>query len=244
MFRKNRSDEYEEYNQRQNAKYDDDYIADNEEYREECTHSHEQTYSNYDKRDEYKEYREECSHDHEQTYEDFNAELRPYDEQNELERSFTSDFDDGEYILWCGEPVKGANSSETGMGSAGSAALIIMGAAFLLMFTSPLIGIVLIIIAIKTMKFSNLKGRKYAVTNRRVIVSGGTKPCNVPLSMIGAVTFHSSARRIGYVSFQIRPEYSRQNPRRTFMASNAFFAVKDPETVAGILKQAKENYRS
>jgi len=239
-----REEDYERYNERQNAKYDDDYIKDSEEYREECTHSHEQTYRNYDRREEYREYREECDHSHGQTYDDFNSELKPYDEQNELEKLFEPQLEEGEYLLWCGEPQKNANSSETGTGCMGSSSWLLYMIAFAFLMLNPIIAVVLIIAASFMRRTSNLKGQKYAITNRRVIIVGGSKPCNVPLSMIGAVTFHSSARRIGYVSFQIRPEYSRQNPRRTFMASNAFFAVKDPETVAGILKQAKENYRS
>ena len=119
MFGRKKSDDYDEYNESVNAKYDDDYIRDNKEYRDECSHSHEQTYKNYDSHKEQKEYREECEHSHEQTYEDFSEELNPYDELNELEKFFEPMLDDGEHILWCGEPEKKANSSETGIGCAG-----------------------------------------------------------------------------------------------------------------------------
>lgn len=239
-----RDEDYERYNERQNAKYDDDYIKDSEEYREECSHSHEQTYRNYDRREEHSEYREECGHSHEQTYEDFNSEQKPYDEQNELEKFFEPQLEEGEYLLWCGEPQKNANSSETGMGCMGSSGCLLYMIAFTFLLLNPIIAVVLIIAASFMRNVSNLKGQKYAVTNNRVIIIGGSKPCALTLDLIGAVTFHSSPRNIGYVTFQIRPEYNKQYPRRASLSSNGFFAVKEPEKVAGILKQAKENYRN
>ena len=263
-----REEDYEKYNQRQNAKYDDDYIRDtdeyreecthsheqtyrnydrreeHEEYREECTHSHEQTYRNYDRREEHKEYREECDHDHGQTYEDFNSEQRPYDERYELEKFFASNLEDGEYILWCGEPQKNADASETGLGCIGSTGCILYAIAFAFLLLSPFIAIFLIIVASFMRNTSNIKGQKYAITNRRVIICGGSKPCMLSLDYVCGVSFHSSQRNIGYVTFNVRPEYNRRNPRKPPLSSNAFYAVKEPEKVAGILKQAIENYRN
>ena len=235
MFGRNRNDDYEDYNRSQNAKYDDDYIRDTEEYRGECTHSHEQAYENYD-------VREECRHDHEQTYENFNSEQRPYDEMNELEKFFVSLLEDGEYFLWCGKPVKGANFSETGMGGMSGAGCMMYVIALAFLTLNPIITVILIIAASFMRNVSNLKGHRYAVTNRRVIICGGAKPCMIPLDMIGAVTFHSSPRNIGYVTFAVKPEYSKRFPRRAPITSNAFFAVNDSEKVAEILKQAKQNY--
>lgn len=244
MFGRKKSDDYDEYNESVNAKYDDDYIRDNKEYRDECSHSHEQTYKNYDSHKEQKEYREECEHSHEQTYEDFSEELKPYDELNELEKFFEPMLDDGEHILWCGEPEKKANSSETGIGCAGNTSCLMYLIAIPLFLLSPIVSIVLIVLASLMKSGSTLKGRKYAITNKRVITGGASKQCMVPLSTIGAVAFHSSSRNIGYVTFQVNPQFRPQKGNRTYNVINGLFAVKDPERVAGILKQAKEDYRN
>ncbi len=239
-----REEDYERYNERQNAKYDDDYIKDSEEYREECTHSHEQTYRNYDRREEYREYREECDHSHGQTYDDFNSELKPYDEQNELEKLFEPQLEEGEYLLWCGEPQKNANSSETGTGCMGSSSCLLYMIAFAFLMLNPIIAVVLIIAASFMRRTSNLKGQKYAITNRRVIIVGGSKPCTLPLYLVDTVMFRSSPRNIGYVIFHVRPDYNKKYPEMVPLSSNGFYAVKEPEKVAGILKQAKGNYRN
>lgn len=64
MFRRNRTEDYDEYNERVNAKYDDDYVREEKEYRDECTHSHEQTYEDYTSV-------RECGHEHGQTYSNY-----------------------------------------------------------------------------------------------------------------------------------------------------------------------------
>ena len=129
MFRKKREEEYDEYNDRYSAKYDDDYIAPSEEYRSECDHDHEQTYSDLDTvaecdHDHEQTYSDldtvaECDHDHEQTYPDLDtvaeheysheqnyygsaAEQRSYDHSAELERFFGRILGQGEKLIWAG----------------------------------------------------------------------------------------------------------------------------------------------
>lgn len=70
MFRKNRTEDYDEYNERVNAKYDDDYVREEKEYRDECTHSHEQSYDDYN-------YVRGCEHEHGQTYDDYTSVSAP-----------------------------------------------------------------------------------------------------------------------------------------------------------------------
>ena len=48
MFGRKNNEDYDDYNEKYASKYDDDYIAPSKEYREECDHSHEQTYEDAD----------------------------------------------------------------------------------------------------------------------------------------------------------------------------------------------------
>jgi hypothetical protein len=241
MFGRKSGDDYEEYNQRQNAKYDDDYIRDTEEYREECTHSHEQSYSNFDMRETHREYREECRHDHEQTYEDFNSELRPYDEFNETEKLFVPKLADGEYILWCGKTEKTANSREKGTGcSTGCLPLGIVAA--LILF--PLFGMVsigVIVMCIIMMKSNGTKDRSYAITNYRYLSVKNGNYKSVPLNFISNVTSYSSPRNIGYVMFRVNQQ-SPQKPKNG-NGTDGIFGVKEPDRVKQILKDAIDNIR-
>lgn len=241
MFGRRREDDYEAYNQRQNAKYDDDYIAESKEYREECAHSHEQSYENYDTRETHREYREECRHDHEQTYEDFNSELKPYDEFNEIEKLFVPKLADGEYVLWCGKTEKNANSKEKGTGcSTGCLPLGIVAA--LILF--PLFGMVsigVIVMCIIMMKNNGSKDRAYAITNCRYMSCKNGSYKSVPLSMISNVTSFASPRKIGYVMFRVDQQpYQKQ---KSVTASDGIFGIKEPENVKQILKNAIDNTR-
>ena len=95
MFRKKRDEEYDEYNDRYSAKYDDDYIAPSEEYRSECDHDHEQTYPDLDTVAEHE-------YSHEQNYYGSAAEQRSYDHSAELERFFGRILGQGEKLIWAG----------------------------------------------------------------------------------------------------------------------------------------------
>ena len=84
MFGRRKTEDYDEYNERVNAKYDDDYVREGKEYRAECTHSHEQTYEDYTSvRD--------CDHEHGQTYSNYTKVDTPdYDRVDTDRRSYDS----------------------------------------------------------------------------------------------------------------------------------------------------------
>ena len=235
MFRKNREEDYEEYNQRQNARYDDDYISETEEYRDECTHSHEQTYDNYDMRESHREYREECSHDHEQTYEDFNSELRPYEKKGELENKFSKVLMPTEHIVWCGAPEANATAEEKGTGcSKGGSGLLIVIAVVML----PVLGILsigLIVLGVYLLKECNVMNRSYAITNSRLLIYKGSNLKQIRLNTISNINVKKSQRDIGCVMFVI--PYKRANKPDAIM-SDGIFAVKSPDSVAAVLMQA------
>lgn len=247
MFWKKKSDEdYDDYNESINAKYDDDYIRQEEEYREECSHSHEQTYENYDSRQESTEYREECTHSHEQTYkdedsgqtyEDYNSEQQPYDELNETEKKFTKYLDQGEYIIWCGKAEKDADATETGMGCLPSASKwIIVGAALtVIIFGCLSIAVIVMMVVLK--KKTNVKNREYAVTNKRFMELNSGAFRSVPLSVIRNVTYRSSKRNIGYILFSRTDRVQHSNGNISKIA-DGIFAVKDPANVCNILNNA------
>ena len=233
MFGRKKGDEYDEYNERQNAKYDDDYISDTEEYRYECTHSHEQTYEDYD-------VREECGHSHEQTYDDFNSEQKPYDELNEVERKFEKYLEDGEYILWCGAAVKDAKPNETGVGCAPGAARAILIAAILTIWLCTCLSIIAIIAIISMWKKIDFRGREYAITNRRILELNGNNLNSVPLNCVRVIENKSSERNIGYILYQ----RTDQPPKGAmYPASGGILAVREPEIVCNILKNAIDGAR-
>ena len=95
MFGRRKEEDYEEYNERYAAKYDDDYIAPKKEYRRECEHSHEQSYSNINTV-------AECDHSHEQTYNDADSEQHSYDSYVSLESRFQPYLAPNEHLLWVG----------------------------------------------------------------------------------------------------------------------------------------------
>ena len=107
-----KNDDYDEYNEKYAAKYDDDYIAPSHEYRSECDHSHEQSYANINDVRECDHSHEqsyanindvrECGHSHEQTYEDSDYEQHPYDDYASLESRFQPFLAPGEHLLWVG----------------------------------------------------------------------------------------------------------------------------------------------
>ena len=235
MFGRKKGDDYDEYNESINAKYDDDYIRENEEYRAECSHSHDQTYENYDSHKEQKEYREECEHSHEQTYEDFNSELAPYEAQSEAEAKFVKYLQQGEHILWCAKAEKNANSAEKGTGCVGGGgiALVIVIAVLLL----PLFGVMsiaAIIMAVVIAKETNVKNRTYAITDKSLIIMKGDTPKRIPLDGIRGINYKASPRDVGYVIFHTSYKINGIATNK----NDGIFAVRDPNGVSEILSQA------
>ena len=248
MFGRHDSDDYEEYNQRQNAKYDDDYIRDTEEYREECHHSHEQTYrdydtrsvSDYDVRSASEEYREECSHSHEQTYEDFNSEQRVYDERSKEEAKFTKYLKPNEHIIWSGKTEKTATPEETQTQGCGCAAAFMIGAGVLMLFSMmAMFGIMLLMFGAVIMSSTSVKRRSYAITDERVLTLVGSSLRSVPLRQVRGVHYKSSKRGIGSVTY-VKGAGSQISTSLT----DGIFGIKDPETVCRILQNAAASAKS
>ncbi len=247
MFWKKKSeDDYDDYNESINEKYDDDYIRQVEEYREECSHSHEQTYENYDSRQESTECREECTHSHEQTYanedseqtyEDFDSEQRPYDELNETEKKFTKYLDQGEYIIWCGKAEKDADATETGMGCLPAAGKWIIVAAALTVILFGCLSIAVIVMMVILMDKANVKKREYAITNKRFMeLNKGAYRC-IPLSAIKNANYKCSQRNIGYIMF-VRTDRPQPAGKNYKQFTDGIFAIKDPANVCNILNNA------
>ncbi|MBR4626811.1 MAG: hypothetical protein IKO47_03800 [Ruminococcus sp.] len=238
MFGRKERDEYEEYNERQNAKYDDDYIATSEEYREECTHSHEQTYEDYDYRTADSEYREECTHSHEQTYEDFNPELAPYENDSKLEQFFAKKLQNGEHLIWCGETERKATTNEKGTGCSGCAIGGFMAFAAIMMMVSVVFSLMMLMLSAYFLVMLNASGNKYAITDSRIIICKGSMIRSYPLETAGNFSCHASPRNIGYVRFTVTAAKSGSQ-----YATAGIFGIRDPENVKRILIEAKSNSR-
>ena len=241
-----RKENYDEYNEKYNAKYDDDYIREEKEYRAECGHDHGQTYKNEEYRAECdhthgqtydeKEYRAECGHDHGQTYENFNSEQKSYDELSELENKFAPHLAAHEHIMWCGKAEKDAKFNEQGIGGIGCLGYGFIIFAVLIVLSTPIIGICIIIYIVYLMKDVNVKKREYAITNKRFIVLNGEKIYSVPIGSIEKVTYRSSPRNIGSVWFTCRDQMNSNKQKVIFY--NGIFAIKDPAKVRRIMEAA------
>lgn len=211
MFRR-KNENYDEYNEKYNEKYDDDYI------REE------------------KEYRTECSHDHGQTYENFNSEQQPYNEHNELADKFAARLEPNEHILWCGKAEKGADPVEKGTGCIGDFCVVMIIFSALILILFPVLGIILILSMVYILRETNVKSRAYAITDKRFIMLNRKKFYSVPIGSIGNVAYRSSPRNIGCVFFTLLSTGNSEETKLNF--NNGIFAVKDPEKVCRIMKDA------
>lgn len=236
MFRRIREEDYDEYNERINSKYDDDYIRPTKESRSECTHSHEQSYENYDVRETHAEYREECGHSHEQTYEDYNSEQKSYDEQSSLEDKFAKNLMPNEQIIWCGRPEKNITPEEAGTGCVRSACImmIVFAAVTFPLFT--IMSVMIIGFSIYIMNNTDVKRRSYAITTSRILINDRGKLRTVSLKNITNITYKSSSRNIGYVMFAQRN--ATQTAGKQFTMNDGIFGIKDPAAVSAILQNA------
>ncbi len=219
MFGRSREEDYEKYNERQNAKYDDDYIASSEEYREDCSHSHEQT------------------------YEDYNSELEPYEAKSRLEAKFAKVLLPGEYIVWCAEAEKNATADEKGTGCVGCTGFFMIALAVLFMlnpFFLPL-SVILIITAVFAMSGSSVRNRSYAITDRRVLIYKGSSLRQYRLGKLSGIKCKASQRNIGYVTFY--GTYFSQLNGQDIRKADGIFAVKSPQRVANLLMQGSGSSR-
>lgn len=213
MFRR-KNENYDEYNEKNNARYDDDYIRDE------------------------KEYRTECSHDHEQAYEDFNSEQQTYDQYNQLEAAFAAELEPGERILWCGEAEKKDVFDKRGDGCLITG--IIIMAAFSIFFFGVVIALILgIILYLKFMpNNSGMKNRAYAVTDRNICLRVKNEISRYRLSMIESASFVVNKSNVGIIMLTMKS----QGADMRGMGSKFMYDVKDPERVCRIVNDALAKY--
>lgn len=212
-----RDEEYEDYNERYAAKFDDDYIAPSHDYRRECTHSHEQTYEDMDdlwecRHDHEQTYQnvtdvKECNHSHEQTYDDADYEQRPYYTAAAQRQSYvgSADFESffapylchDEHLLWAGGFGRldklNAEARKQDMGVA--LAFIIIGLILTLTCIGTIPGIILFVVGLS--KANEKEQSIVAVTDKRIIVRYFESSQNIWLSSIKSITVSSKDGRIG-----------------------------------------------
>ncbi|WP_028519897.1 hypothetical protein [Ruminococcus flavefaciens] len=178
MFGRKKDEDYDDYNEKYAAKYDDDYIAPSKEYRSECDHSHEQSYSNINDVS-------ECGHSHEQTYEDADSEQKPYDDRVSLESSMERLLAPNEHLLWTGGSIRAASSKNNNGSGVFAAGIVMFFIGGLLVWWISLLGMAVLCLGVCLMVRNSASA--YAVTDIRVIVVRNGRNMSVPLAWINRV---------------------------------------------------------
>lgn len=227
MFGRKRDEDYDDYNEKYAAKYDDDYIAPSKEYRSECDHSHEQSYSNINDVS-------ECDHSHEQTYEDADSEQKPYDDRVSLESSMERLLAPNEHLLWTGGSIRAAsskNNSAAGVFAAGIAMFFIGG---MLVWWISLLGMAVLCLGVCLMVRNSASA--YAVTDIRVIVVRNGRNMSVPLAWINRVNGGDSANSVLALSLDhpVNAYPGSSNKTRTLM----MYKISDAPRVKRIINDA------
>lgn len=210
MFGK--KDNYDEYNEKVNSKYDDDYIREEKEYRAECRHSHEQTYNDSDDGQ------------------------KAYYKSEHIKDRFAGEIGHDERILWCGKAEKKATSIESDVGGLICMAWFAAGIALILILSRSIAGFVLLLFLPKIFSMCSVKNRTYAITDKRVIMLRGKKFTSFPLEKICNVKFFTSARDIGYVTFGVKTKVN--NGAMEVTVNHGIFAVTYPENAYKKLNKA------
>ena len=239
MFGRRKEEDYDEYNERYAAKYDDDYIAPKKEYRRECEHSHEQSYSNINTV-------EECHHSHEQTYNDADSEQHSYDSYASLESRFQPFLVSNEHLLWAGgydnkspkPPMERKKDRKARIiFILISIALIVLGCVTNALCPLSFIGFIMLIITLISAAGGFNQGI-YAITDIRVINISNNRPVFVPLVEISNINAVTAANNKGYVTYStrrpVRAGQQAQNGEYKSVISN----VSDPQRVKRILQDA------
>lgn len=253
MFGFRKDEDLENYNEKYASKYDDDYIAPSEEYRSECSHDHEQTYSDVTDVG-------ECEHSHEQTYSDINevreyehhdvqtysdadSEQKPYDDYVILENFFEKMLYQGEHLIWVGSRGNAKMSANKSFQekSAGSnlfiICVIVMIAGFFISYLLP-VGVILLIAASAASPKKNKDGSFYALTNKRVIVSDGWDNSSVSLQMIKHVEHKLIGNNTGNVYITTDRMYYRSQRAKDNGFIMTFQNIVDPARVESLLNDA------
>jgi len=255
MFGRKKYDSYDEYNEKNAAKYDDDYIAPSDEYRRDCTHSHEQTYEDMDDiwecrhshEQSYQNINEvrECDHSHEQTYADADTEQRPYDNYNSIESMFETYLEPNEHLLWAGGSGDPAKQNQESMKKDSTPGLVFVILGFILIFSciGTVIGVVMFIIGIVLMAKKFDTGL-YAVTDRRIMLYSYGQFKHIGLQQVISTRASVSSNNMGKVTVSLNgivefanrssDNYINGEQRSAVVMSN----IQDPVRVKQIIDDA------
>lgn len=239
MFGRRKDEDYDDYNERYAARYDDDYIAPSKEYRTECGHSHEQSYDNINNV-------RECDHSHEQTYNDADSEQISYDSYASLESRFEPLLAPNEHLLWVGgydKKTPAPKGSPAASRSKAVAGLVISGVLFLtgfcslsefMCFLSPAAFILAIVFLVK---LTNASNGVHAITDMRVITIGlNGYPAYYLLKDIKNISVITNNKNYGNVFFDTRT--AAMNSQMQANTRRSMNGVQDPARVKRILEDA------
>ena len=239
MFGRRKEEDYDEYNERYAAKYDDDYIAPSKEYRTECAHSHEQSYSNVNTV-------EECHHSHEQTYEDADSEQHSYDSYVSLEERFRQYLAPNEHLLWAGghDKTSPASAQERKQEKKRLTIFIIVSVVLIApgglsgtMCAFSFVGFIMLFFALLGAGGVFNPGI-YAITDIKVINIRNNRASFAPLDGIYNISAVSGGNGKGYVSYSTRGPVRGGQPLQNGQYRSVISNIDDPQRVKRILQDA------
>lgn len=236
MFGRNKEEDYDEYNERYAAKYDDDYIAPKKEYRRECGHSHEQSYSNINTV-------AECDHSHEQTYNDADSEQLSYDSYASLESRFQPYLSPNEHLLWVGgyDKLSPKPPQERKKDKKRNAVLIIISVLLMLVgiVACPLFffGFIMFILTVVAAAGGFQTGVN-AITDMRVINIRNNSTAFIPLVEIYNINAVVNGKNKGYINYSTKRPVRAGQPMQNGQYRSGITGITDPQRVKRILQDA------
>lgn len=243
MFGRKKDENLEEYNERYASKYDDDYIAASDEYRSECDHDHEQSYSNINTV-------RECEHNHEQTYNDADAEQHPYDNYANIENFFEKMLYQGEHLLWVGSRwnAKFSMDNQVEKKMPLGIYLLLIGVVFIVLgfCVTPLLiaGILLFLTGCIANKNNGLNSSPvlYAVTDQRIIISHSWDNSSIALKDIKHIEHSVKGNNTGDVYITTENVYSGGQKAALKGYVMTIQGITDPARVESIINDAIHGY--
>lgn len=236
MFGRRKEEDYDEYNERYAAKYDDDYIAPSKEYRSECDHSHEQSYSNINTV-------AECDHSHEQTYNDADSEQNTYDSYSSLESRFQPYLVPNEHLLWVGgyDKLSPKPPQERKIDRNRNMFLIIISILLMVVgiVVCPLflIGLVMMILTLIAAAGGFQTGVN-AITDMRVINIRNNRTVFIPLADIYNINAVVSGYNKGYINYSTKRPIRAGQAMQNGQYRSGITGITDPQRVKRILQDA------
>ncbi|WP_303788629.1 hypothetical protein [Ruminococcus flavefaciens] len=236
MFGRRKEEDYDEYNERYAAKYDDDYIAPKKEYRRECGHSHEQSYSNINTV-------AECDHSHEQTYNDADSEQLSYDSYASLESRFQPYLAPNEHLLWVGgyDKLSPKPPQERKKDKKRNAVLIIISVLLMLVgiVACPLffIGFIMFILTVVAAAGGFQTGVN-AITDMRVINIRNNSTAFIPLAEIYNINAVVNGNNKGYINYSTKRPVRAGQVMQNGQYRSGITGITDPQRVKRILQDA------